>query len=172
MLLKTRFMSAFGSQHPQSYTQEEIQQILQLAITRQGEREQLSRNELQEIAAELKIAPESLAAAEKDWIEHNSIAQKRQAFELYRKSRLKQQAVSYAIVNGFLMSIDLISAGAITWSLYIVLFWGMGLSLTTWNTFQTRGEAYEQAFRRWSFRNEMFGSIASIWGKFKKIWQI
>ncbi|MFQ4135779.1 hypothetical protein PGN35_005615 [Nodosilinea sp. PGN35] len=49
------------------YPAEDAQQILSLAIARQTESGELSRTQLLEIADELGIAPETIAAAEREW---------------------------------------------------------------------------------------------------------
>ncbi|MGH2412129.1 MAG: 2TM domain-containing protein, partial [Microcystaceae cyanobacterium] len=107
-------------QLPQSYSPEEIQQILHLAIARQPYPGELSREQLWEIAAELEIDQQSLQAAELDWLNQKALDKKRQEFDRYRQHRFRQKTVKYVIVNIFLVSLNIISAGAITWSLYIL----------------------------------------------------
>jgi hypothetical protein len=164
-------MSASELQPPQSYTQEDVQQILHLAIARKTDQGELSREQLWEIAAELEIDGESLQAAEQDWLNQRFLAKKRQEFHIYRRELLKQKAIRYLIVNGFLVTLDFISGGVLSWSLYILLLWGLGLSLDTWKTFQSKGEAYEQAFQKWNLKNEMKQTLATLWNKIKQAWQ-
>jgi hypothetical protein len=164
-------MSASEGQLPQTYTQEEVQQILHLAIAQGSEREELSREQLWEIATELEIDGATLQKAELDWLNGRFLDKKRQEFNLYRREVLKNKAIRYAIVNGFLLTIDLIAGGGLSWSMYILLFWGIGLSLATWRTFQSRGDAYEQAFQKWNLKNEMKQSMIVLWNKLKKAWQ-
>lgn len=160
-------MSGSERQPPQVYSQEEIQQILQLAIARQTDREELSREQLWEIAAELEITTESIQAAEQDWLNRKFVDQKRLSFDKYRREQFKQKVVRYLIANSFLVLLNLITAHALSWSLYIVILWGLGLALGAWKTFESQGEAYEQAFQRWQFKNEMKQSFASLWEKIK-----
>jgi hypothetical protein len=164
-------MSASELQPPQSYTQEDVQQILHLAIARKTDQGELSREQLWEIATELEIDGESLQAAEQDWLNQRFLAEKRQEFDIYRRERLKQKAIRYLIVNGFLVTLDFLSGGVLSWSLYLLLIWGLGLSLDTWKTFQSKGEAYEQAFQKWNLKNEMKQTLTSLWNKIKKAWQ-
>ena len=165
-------MSASELEQPQSYTQEDVQQILQLAIARQAYQGELSREQLWEIAAELEIDTQSMQAAEQDWLQYKSLEKKRQAFDLYRRDKLKQKATKYLIVNAFFIFLNLITASTLSWSLYILLLSGLVLSLDTWKTLQSKGEAYEQAFQHWNFKQEMKNSMGSLWEKLKKAWQI
>lgn len=156
---------------PQSYSQEAVQEILYLAITRKSDQEELSREQLWEIAAELDIDSDSLAAAEQDWLNHQSLERKRQEFNNYRQAQFRQKLIRYLIVNGFLMIIDLLAVGMLTWSRFILLIWGLVLVLDAWKTWQTQGEAYEQAFQRWNLKNEMRQSLVSLWNRIRKAWQ-
>ncbi len=164
-------MSPSGVQPPESYSKDDVQEILHLAIARKTDVEELSRTQLWEIAAELDIDYESLQAAEQDWLNGKVLESKRQEFDQYRREQLKQKAIRYAIINSFLVMLNFLSSGTVSWSLYALLILGLPLTLTTWNTFQTTGEAYEQAFQRWNLKKEMKESISSLWDKFKKFWQ-
>ena len=164
-------MSDYPSIYPESYSPEDIQQILQLAIARQADREELSREQLWEIAAELDIDANSLQAAERDLLEGKIIAEKRKAFDLYRRNNLKQKTTKYVIVNIFLVSFNIITAGTLTWSLYVLLFWGLALALKAWKTFQSHGEEYERAFQRWDFQNQVKQTVTTFWDKLQKAWQ-
>ena len=164
-------MSASELERPESYSQEDVQQILQLALASKNPNEELSRQELLEMAAELDIQGESLEAAEQAWLVQKTTAQKRVAFDLYRKDKLKQKAIGFCIVNSFLVTLNLLISGGVSWSLYILLLWGLKLSLDTWKTFQSKGESYERAFQSWNFKQEMKNSVGNIWEKVKKSWQ-
>ena len=164
-------MSDLDLQPPQSYSQEEVQQILYLAITRKADQGELSREQLWEIAAELDIDSESIQAAEEDWLNNRLLDRKRQEFDRYRRDQLKQKAIRYLIVNTFLVSLDLLTAGILSWSKFVLIIWGLGLSLETWKTFQTKGEVYEQAFQSWNLKNEVKQSLTSLWNKLKQAWQ-
>jgi hypothetical protein len=164
-------MSASNVEPPQSYSQEDIQQILQIAFNRQPDKEEWTREQLWEIAAELNIEPGALVSAEQDWLNNKLAAEKKQDFDRFRRDRFKQKAARYLIVNIFLLSLNLIGTHTLSWSLYILLFWGLGLALSAWNTFALKGQAYEEAFQHWKFKDEMKQSMASLWDKIKKSWQ-
>ncbi|MEA5511684.1 2TM domain-containing protein [Crocosphaera sp. UHCC 0190] len=164
-------MSASDVQPPESYRKEEVQEILHLAIARKTESEELSRTQLWEIAAELEIDPESLQIAEQDWLSQKQRQQKRTEFEQYRREQLKQKTVKYLIINAFLLLLNFLAAGTLSWSLYLLLLLGLPLALDSWKTLQTEGQAYEKAFQQWYFKKEIEESISSVWNKIKKAWQ-
>ncbi|MGF1600484.1 MAG: 2TM domain-containing protein [Thermosynechococcaceae cyanobacterium] len=133
-----------------SYRQEDIQEILNLAIAQQVYNGEFSRDQLLEIAAEMEISAESLQQAETLWRQQQNHALQRQSFDEYRKSRLKRRVGRYAIVNTGLLLLNSLTGLSVLWSAYIALIWGLKLSLNAWNVYHTQGEAYENAFRRWN----------------------
>lgn len=152
-------MTVFEPQITRYYNQQDIQQILNLAITRQVKDEELSREQLVEIATELGISTGSLLEAEQEWRLQQKERQKRHNFNIYRHSRLKKRLGKYLIINSFLLGLNLVSAGELSWSLYILLFWGMWLGLSAWNTYPLQGEEYEQAFQKW-YRKQQLTQVA------------
>ena len=154
-----------------SYHQEDIQQILQIAIARMAHEGEFSREQLLEIAAELEISPECLQIAEREWLTQQADSQKRQEFNTYRRSKLQKRVGNYVIVNSFFVLLNLVSAGDLSWSLYVVLFWGLGLGLNIWNTYQYKGEDYEKAFQTWHRQHQLKQSVNTLLNKWLKAWQ-
>lgn len=164
-------MSDITPQYPDSYTQEDIQQILQLAIARHHTEDELTRQQLWEIASELEISNAVIQSAEREWLERKALESQRQAFNLHRRQKFKQKFTKFAIINTFLMGFNFLAAGTLSWSLYILLFWGLGVALNGWKAYQSQGEAYEREFQRWSFQNEVKQTVATVWTKLQKAWQ-
>ena len=154
-------MSVFETKITRSYHQEDIQQILNLAIARQDNGEEFSHEQLVEIANELGISTATLLEAERDWLLQKGEQQKRNDFNLYRQSKLKRRFGKYLIINSFLVGLNFLSNGQISWSLYILLFWTLSLGLNTWNTYQLQGEEYEQAFKKWHRKYQLTQSIST-----------
>jgi 2TM domain len=141
--------------YPDSYRQEDIQAILNLAIANHHTDEELSRQQLWEIAAELDISNSMIQAAE----------------NLVRRQKFQRKLTKYAIVNTFLVSFNFILVGTLSWSLYILLFWGLGVALSGWKAYQSSGEEYERAFQRWSFQNEVKQTVTTLWTKVQQVLQ-
>lgn len=154
-------MNNSQTQISRSYQQEDIQQILNLAIARQANDGEFTRDQLVEIASELGISTATLQEAEQEWLVQQKEGLKRQEFNRYRRARLQKSVGKYMIVNSFFVGLNFLTAGEVSWSLYILLFWGLGLGLNTWNTFQLQGEEYEKAFRRWYRKHQIAESITS-----------
>lgn len=163
-------MTEFNSHTLRSYTQEDVQQILQLAISRQinENNQEFSYQQILEIAKELQISPDNLQQAERDWLVKQSEVEQRQAFNLYRRSKLKKRLGNYAIINIFFLAMDSLSGG-ISWSVYILVASALAISLDIWNTFQTKGEDYEIAFQRWNRNHQIKQTINTVLNKWFKV---
>ncbi|HEY9641095.1 MAG TPA: 2TM domain-containing protein [Coleofasciculaceae cyanobacterium] len=144
------------------YRSEDAQQILQIAIARQAEAGELTRTQLYEIATELNIAPADIQAAEQEWLIRQGESVERTAFDLQRRHRFQQRFAKFAIVNGFLVTLNLLTGAGLSWSLYILLGWGIGMALDAWKTFKLGGEDYEEAFLRWRQRRQLKKSMSTL----------
>ncbi len=151
-----------------SYSQEDIQQILSIAIARQSDDTEFSYQQLIEIAEELEITPEALQQSEIDWRSQNTIVRQKQKFDLYRRHKLKKKFGNYAIVNSFFIALDLLQGDGLFLSLYVLLIWGLKVGLDSWNTYYSNGEDYERAFQRWSGRNQLKQSVNTFVDNIKK----
>lgn len=161
-------MTVTESQIQQTYRQEEVQEILQLAIAQKSYQGEFTRDQLFEMAAELEIPPETVQAAEKAWLSQQLDAQKRKAFDKYRWHQLKQKFGKYLIANTFLVTLDLLKDNTLTWSLFILLIWGLFLSLEAWKTYHLDGEEYDRAFESWKRKYELRRSAKLLWQTFKE----
>ncbi len=137
-----------------SYSQEDIQQILNLAIAQQDYEGEFSHAQLLEIAEELEISTETLREAEMLWQERQSGLLQRQAFNQHRRARLKRRVGRYTIMNTGFVLLNGLTGFSFLWCAYIALIWGLKLSLNAWNVYHTQGDAYEKAFQRWNRQNQ------------------
>jgi len=161
-------MTNYEGKIVRSYSQEDIQQILSIAISRQSDDTEFSYEQLIEIAEELEITPEALQQSEIEWRSQNTIVRQKQTFDLYRRNRLKKKIGNYAIANSFFVALDLLQGDGLSWALYVLLIWGLKVGLDSWNTYYSNGEDYERAFQRWSGRNQLKQSVTTFVGNLKK----
>ncbi|MEO0406456.1 MAG: 2TM domain-containing protein [Cyanobacteria bacterium P01_A01_bin.135] len=139
-----------------TYRQDEIQEILQIAIARHTGVDELSRQQLYEIADELGLTLQQIQSAEQDWASGRQASWEHSEFQRHRRVRFRQHLIKYGITNGFLMLFDLTTFGdgrfTLSFSLYIAMMWGLFLTLDGWRAFQTEGDAYDRAFQSWRRR--------------------
>ncbi len=155
-------MANSNAKPPQFYSQEQIQQILNVAIARQAYEGEFSRDQLFEIAEDLGISEPCLIQAEQTWLEHQVESQQRLAFDTYRQGKLKAQCVRYSITSVGLLAI----AGLFNffWPPAIICIFVMATRLgwRAWIVFQQKDEEYERAFRRWA-RNRQLSQFVNRW---------
>jgi hypothetical protein len=144
------------------YSPLEIQEILQLAIVRQvDDGDRLSRAQLLEVAAELEIEPEAIALAELQWKSRKRDASVREDFDRSRQLKFQQHGWKFAIVNGFLVAVNAMG-GPLSWSLWIAVPWGLGLSLDAYQAYGLAGDAYEKRFLNWQRKRQLKQSWNSL----------
>ncbi len=143
----------------QAYRQEDVQQILNLAIARQTDAGELTRQQLTEIAIEMGISPSDLQAAEQEWFAKRGEIQEQQVFDQYRRCRFRRSLMKYLIVNAFLVTLNVVTTGGISWAIYVILGWGLGLALDAWKTFQPSPEDYEKSFTQWRRKRRLKKSV-------------
>ncbi|NEP62345.1 MAG: 2TM domain-containing protein [Symploca sp. SIO2G7] len=153
------------------YAMEDAQRILQLAIAQKTESGELSHQQLLEIAEELNISPAALATAEQEWRIIKGQAEEHHLFQQQRRQRLQNQLVRYGIVMVFLVTMDFLMPGGtilgrLGFSLYMALFWGLGLSLRAWRLLQTSGERYERDLTKWRRKRTMKQTISGVVNRF------
>ena len=158
-------MSMTAPAAPETYQVEDIQEILQLAIAQREADSELTRTQLEEIAADLGIPQTDLVLAEETWRSQKIVSRKKQEFNLYRRDILKNKTIRFGIVNMFLLGINTVDAGSPSWSLYILLVWGLFFSLKSWQLWQTSGEKYETEFERWDRKTQLKESVQTLWQK-------
>ena len=105
------------------YSTEQVQQILVQAME-QGEQAGFSRSQLEDMAADLGISVSALAQAEQT-CQTLPVS----PVQTPQRQRFYQQLKTYAVVNIFLIALNITLEGTVTWAIYPLLGWGLGLLL-------------------------------------------
>jgi len=152
-----------------TYRQEDLQAILQIAITRQAMSGEFTRSQLQEIAEDLGISSEILYQAEREWLAEQQLLSERGMFKTYQKRRSRQKLFKFLIVNSFLILLDWATGGGLSWSLILLLLWGAGLTLNIWRASQDEGEEFERSFQIWRRKRQLQQSMNSLVDRFFRL---
>lgn len=148
----------------QHYSDEEAEEILRRSIARQAQqggflsehaaadaqaRPGVTPERLQQMAAELGVSPATLQQAEADFRQQRATEEEHRAFRQHRRDEWIEHLVTYVVVNAFLLALNWYRQHAITWALFPLLGWGIGVALNTLEQFQTSGDDYEKEFLKW-----------------------
>ena len=120
-----------------SYSSEDVQQILQIALAQKAEGGEFSDQQLLEMAGELGISPDTLERASQQWKQQQQEQEAKKALQTRRRRKFQKHLFSYLSVNTFLIIINLLTDGHLSWAIWPLLGWGLGLSFEAWNTYQT-----------------------------------
>lgn len=143
-------MTPAGALSPRTYRQEEVQEILQLALAKRGsELDEYSRSQLLDMALELGISADDLAAAEQLWQDRQGDRGDRALFISAEKQRLRLRIGKGAIVSGFLLLMDWVTSDRPSWSLVVLLGWGLLISLDAWKSLQPGTEDFNRRLAAW-----------------------
>ncbi len=145
-----------------TYRQEDIQAILQIAIARQAMSGEFTRSQLQEIAEDLGISPDILYQAEREWVAEQQLLSERELFKVYRERRSRQKVFKFLIVNASLLLLDWVTGGGLSWSLILLLLWGSGLTLNIWRASQVEGDEFERSFQIWRRKRQIQQSMNGL----------
>ncbi|MBD2524034.1 2TM domain-containing protein [Nostoc sp. FACHB-133] len=131
-----------------TYDSEDVQKILEIALTRKQEGE-FSREQLIEMASELGISSDILEKTEKKWLVQQEEERSRRTFNTFRRRAFLGHFVSFLAVNLFLILLNLITSPGYFWAIFPALGWGLGLFFHWWGVYQSKSEDYEIAFQKW-----------------------
>jgi 2TM domain len=147
-----------------SYSQEDVQQILNIALAQYPQQDtELSYAQLLEIADEMRISPETLKLAETSWLTQQRSTNKFKEFEVHRRSKFQEKLGKYLITNAGLITLNFLTGFGVAWSLWVLVFWSMGFGLDAWRFFyQSQGQAYDRAFQKWERKRKIHKSISGL----------
>ncbi len=147
------------------YDEEQVSQILREALNNRGSNpHKLSREQVSEIALELGVNREEFLAAEQRWRSQQVKNLELAEFNTYKQQKFREGVLKFAIVNTFLSGIDIVSSGHITWAAYPLMFWGLGVALDAWATYQKNGSGYAKQFDTWQRKQKRDRLTANLTG--------
>ncbi|MBU6228419.1 MAG: hypothetical protein KGQ93_01830 [Cyanobacteria bacterium REEB459] len=146
----------YGEGRELLYAAADVQQILQIAIARQSDSGELSRDQLLEVAEELGITAATLAAAEQDWQVQKHDLANRSAFDRDRRQRFHHGLAQGLIFASFLTIFNGLTGGYLTWLIYLVVGpWALKLTWDGWRIYRPNEYSYNREFRRWQWRQRL-----------------
>lgn len=149
------------------YSEEEAEAILREAarLDRSGGSAQ-SRNRLIATAAELGISEHAVREAEMRVAESIQLDRDRAEFELSRKSKFRDEVVSYIGTSILLLGINFFTTGFSMhltgmWSLWVVGIWGFSILSDMFQYYFRSKEREQAAFEKWRQKRALKSNLVS-----------
>ena len=127
---------------------EDVDEILKLALRRQDGSDQDLRGRLAVAAQELGISDEDLETAENEYLSNKADTREFLEYKRRRRRELREHVFSYVIVNAMLVAVNWISSGKLTWAVWPILGWGVGLAFHAWATLNSDSESFQEEFEQ------------------------
>ncbi len=126
------------------YSRQELQEILDVALSKQSQPGDFGEAELLETARELGLSPEQVAAAEAEITERRELKVLVDAAKRSARKSFTSHLLSYVLVNAGLLAVNVLE-GAPWWFQWPLLGWGLAVAVHVVNLVRT-SEAEWQAF--------------------------
>lgn len=128
----------------------DVEQILKLAVRGAGiSDEEALRQRLAAAGHELGLTETQIAAAEQQYFREKEESEERREFHYKRRKEFLEHLWSYLIVNAGLLGFDFFRDGRLSWALWPLIMWGIGVAFHALNTYLTGTEEYEKEFTKW-----------------------
>jgi hypothetical protein len=130
------------------FTSEDVTDIVRRALEARGSHDDVSYEDLEEIARQSGIAPGRLQAAIE---EHETLGRLDEAKRVYKKRKRDeffQHLRAYCIVNGALLLMNLITGPGTFWVVWPILGWGIGLAFHASDGLYPNEEEVEKGARK------------------------
>ncbi len=148
-----------------TYSEEQVDQILRYALAKRTNGQNLTKQQVYEIASDMGVSEADFLTAVQEWQSTQAVRKELLEFDKYKKKSFQSNVLKYAIVNSFLVALNLVTSGKIGWAVYPLLFWGLGVALDAWVTYQTESDEYEKQFHKWLRKQKRDQLTAQITGK-------
>ncbi len=133
-------------------TEEDVQDILRLAIRKEPVAYADLNKRLLETAKELGISEHALEQAVKEHYEDQGLKKELAEFQEHRKRGFFSHLIPYVLVNAMLMTASLVDGEY--WFVYPLFGWGIGIASHAYTVFYRRPDEHDPEFITWrAFRN-------------------
>lgn len=128
------------------YSNVEVEQILKIALQKRQNNDSISADNIYEIAKELNIDKSPVQSAINDFENNIDINKLREEFVKKRRKRFFEHLTTFCAVNSFLVILNLLTSHTISWSVFPLLGWGLGLFLNAMSTLVYKEEDFQKFY--------------------------
>jgi hypothetical protein len=97
----------------ETYSEEQVDQILRYALAKRTNGQNLTKQQIYEIAADMGVSETDFLAAVQEWQSQQGVRREKAEFDTYKKKTFRANLLKFAIINTFLVAFNLITSGNI-----------------------------------------------------------
>ncbi|HXH60484.1 MAG TPA: 2TM domain-containing protein [Fimbriimonadaceae bacterium] len=131
---------------------EDVDEVLKIALRRQGRTDDSLRQRLMTSAEELGIPYDDLIEAEKEYVQQRKEREEFYQFRRRQVREFREHLFAYFVVNGLLVLANLLTSNNVTWAVWPILGWGVGIAFHAWASLNTGSESFQDDFARYRRR--------------------
>lgn len=128
---------------------DDVDEILKLALRKQGRADADLRSRLSAAAEELGITPAELAEAEAEYAVTKEEQKEFVEFRGRQVREFREHFFAYVVINLLLVGINIFTEGTVGWAVWPILGWGIGLAFHAWGALNTGSESFQEEFAAW-----------------------
>lgn len=129
------------------YTNEEVEQIIKIALRSKTDSGSISLDNIYDIAKELNIDPAAVQNAVNEFESKGDIEAIREEFIRKRRKSFFDHLTSYLAVNSFLVILNLIT-GDFFWAIFPILGWGLGVFFDGMSKLRYDEEEFQKFYKK------------------------
>ncbi|WP_158409118.1 2TM domain-containing protein [Fimbriimonas ginsengisoli] len=143
-----------------SYTDSEAEQILRLAANHSTGA--IDKSRLLQMADELGLSHEAVQLAEQQVIAERTAIAERTEFDVQHRKAFFSHLTSYLVSCGGMVLFNLVTDHHITWAIWPIIGWGIGIAFHIHETFAKGSEDYEEEFQKWRTKRGLSRTTGSV----------
>lgn len=148
-----------------TYSEEQVDQILRYALAKKTNGQSLTKQQIYEIASDMGVSEADFVVSVQEWQSKQSLSKEQIEFDKYKKKSFKSNLLKFAIVSSFFIALNVFTFNSVGWVIYPLAFWGLGVALDAWVTYQSESDEYEKQFQKWLRKQKRNKLTAQITGK-------
>lgn len=136
------------------FTSDEVTDIVRRSLEGKGAHDDVSYEELEEIARQSGIAPGRLQSAIEEHEALGKIEEAKQIIRRRKRTEFIQHLRAYCIINGFLFVVNVLTGVGTFWVIWPILGWGIGMAFHASDVLYPNEEEIEKSARKMLKRRE------------------
>lgn len=133
---------------------EDVDEVLKIALRNQGRSDPGLHERLMTTAHELGIPETEVVRAEREYARSKMERTEFLEFKRRQVREFREHFFVYIVVNTLLVVINFLTAQTVSWAIWPILGWGIGLAFHAWGSLNTGSESFQEEFAAFRKRKD------------------